>query len=176
MKKILLGALVAAAAVAAPAHAVTYTYVGSWEVDQGPNWAGSPPDGPLAYTGQEAAALLFGGSASNYVTSTVDSNPANIDGNAWYSIIGYGSAQFADNYSSKYLGLYYGPTSGYPNGDSTAAASSYVWDNAQGSSYMNYAFTVAGVPESATWAMMLVGMGAIGFAMRRRATVTVSHA
>ena len=32
------------------------------------------------------------------------------------------------------------------------------------------------VPEPATWAMMLAGMGAIGFAMRRRAKVNVSYA
>lgn len=32
------------------------------------------------------------------------------------------------------------------------------------------------VPEPATWAMMLVGMGAIGFAMRRRTAVNVSYA
>ena len=52
-----------------------YIYIGSWEVDQGPSWTTVPP----IYTGQEAAALLFGGSASNYAISTVDSNPANIN-------------------------------------------------------------------------------------------------
>lgn len=32
------------------------------------------------------------------------------------------------------------------------------------------------VPETATWAMLLVGLGAIGVAMRRRTTVAVSYA
>jgi hypothetical protein len=32
----------------------------------------------------------------------------------------------------------------------------------------NSSFYVAGVPEPATWAMMLLGFGGIGFAMRRR--------
>ena len=37
--------------------------------------------------------------------------------------------------------------------------------------------TVAAVPEPAAWAMMILGMGAIGFAMRRRKVTTrVSHA
>lgn len=36
---------------------------------------------------------------------------------------------------------------------------------------------VAAVPEPGTWAMMLLGFGAVGFAVRRRrSTVTVSHA
>lgn len=33
---------------------------------------------------------------------------------------------------------------------------------------------VAGVPEPATWAMMLLGFGAIGFAMRRKVRVALS--
>lgn len=38
--------------------------------------------------------------------------------------------------------------------------------------------TIAAVPEPATWAMMLLGFGMVGFALRRRSTVrtTVSYA
>lgn len=36
--------------------------------------------------------------------------------------------------------------------------------------------TLASVPEPATWAMMILGMGAVGFAMRRRRSVKVSYA
>ena len=34
----------------------------------------------------------------------------------------------------------------------------------------------AAVPEPATWAMMILGMGAVGYAMRRRQKVSVSYA
>ena len=37
-------------------------------------------------------------------------------------------------------------------------------------------FGTSAVPEPATWAMMLAGMGMVGFAMRRRAKVAVSYA
>jgi hypothetical protein len=33
-------------------------------------------------------------------------------------------------------------------------------------------FSAAAVPEPATWAMMILGMGAVGFAMRRKSNVT----
>jgi len=87
MKKILL------AAFAAPATAnAALVYVGSWDVSSGPSWSGSPPNGPLAYTGQEAAALLFGGNASDYQISTIDNLVANINNKAWYDTIGYGGS------------------------------------------------------------------------------------
>jgi hypothetical protein len=150
-------------AAAAPAHAVTYTYVGLWEVYQGPSWS-APPNGPLAYTGQEAAAFLFGGSAANYAISTNGTSPGLINFEAWYSIIGYpNGTAFAENYSNKYLSLYYGPSSGYPLGDPTAPASAYVNDNAIGSSYTNYAFTVSATPLPSTWLMLLSGFVGLGF-------------
>lgn len=181
-RHVALGYVVSAAMAtfgsAAPASATSYTYAGSWQVDQGPYWAGSPPNGPLAYTGQEAAALLFGGTASHYVISTVDNDPSHINFSAWYSVIGYngnqanGGSILADDYVSKYLGQYYGPTSGYPIQSPLAAASAYVRDNAEGSTFINYAFLASGVPEPASWAMLLIGFGGIGVVMRRRRAST----
>jgi hypothetical protein len=56
-------------------------FVGYWDVadPNAPIGSGTPPDGPLAYTGQEAAAFLFGGSASQYSISTVDDIVSNIN-------------------------------------------------------------------------------------------------
>ena len=171
-RAIMCFASVAAVALSAPADAATQ-YVGSWTVDQGPSWNGSPPNGPLAYTAQEAAAFLFGGNASDYAISTVSSDVNTINNMAWYSVIGYngnqgnGGSLLAQNYSSKYLGQYYGPTSGYPRGDAGAAASAYVSDNAIGGTFRNFAFRISAVPEPGTWGMMLAGFGAIGFSMRQ---------
>jgi len=40
---------------------------------------------------------------------------------------------------------------------------------------VDYRLTTAGVPEPSTWALMIVGLGAIGAAMRRRARLGWKH-
>ena len=155
-----LSAVLAASMVTGAAQAATYTYVGTWTVNQGPYWQDQPP----AYTGQEAAALLFGGSASDYVTSTIDSNSADINFSAWYSIIGYGEGVFADNYSSKL------PDGNYYDGDGYGSsidgpASAYVNDN---SSQRNYAFLISSVPEPTNIMLLLAGVGVLGLQAKRR--------
>ncbi len=166
-------AVAAALAVSVPAgSAVAATYLGSWEVDDGPGWTSQP----LAYTGQQAAALLFAGvtgdsDPTHYAVSTRGSDLGTINHMAWYSILGIsGGTMFGENYvapaSSQAPGYYY---SGNPYPYSvTDAASAYVEDNAHGSAYTNYAFYVGAVPEPETYAMMLAGLGLLG-AMKRRA-------
>ncbi len=168
-------AAVGAALLAAPAvEAATYTYVGSWQVydPAAPVWTSAPPNGPLAYTAQEAAALLFGGVASDYAISTISDLVADIDFQGWYDVIGFGAAIFAQDYNNKYLGQYYGPTVGYNFGDINNAASAFVQDNFV--TNLNYAFKVsdtAPIPLPAAFPMLALALAATGaLAVRRRKT------
>lgn len=159
-------ALLCAAALtsfgAAPASAAIL--VGSWTVDQGPGWSQVPP----AYTAQEAAALLFGGSPSDYMISTQSDT---VNHFAWVSTWGgdCGGASpcgslVAEDFKIATNGLYQSP------GDTSA----YVNDWATGATYTNYAFLPGdGVPEASTWTMLIAGIGLAGAALRRRPVVTV---
>ena len=164
MKRFLLtAAALGGFAFASGAAQAGYVYVGSWEVDSGPSWTTVPP----AYSGVSAAALLFGGIATEYVTSTVDSNPADINFSAWISTWG-GAATcggippcgtvVADTYIVSTGGLYETP------GDTSA----YVNDWAFGSQYTNYAFINTAVPEPLGIAVLGVGLLGLGAARRTK--------
>ncbi len=157
----ILGAL-AGLALAGSAQAAT-VYVGSYQVDGGEYWYNNSP----VYSAAEAAALIFGGVASDYDISTVSNQIADINNMGWYTTWGItGGQQYNEDF--KYdLG-----NDGYGNpGGSGSAISAYTWDNAQGPQYTNYVFRVdgagGGIPEPATWAMMLVGVGMAGGTLRR---------
>lgn len=151
------------------AQASTYTYVGSWLLGTGKNWTTNPP----VYSGQEAAAALFGGTASEYVTSTVDASPADINFSTWldgwadpYTYAESGMPA-SDTYSLDTGGGGYDSNPGYQS-----AYSALVQDHFTGTdpTYTNYAFVVSGVsaaPEPSTWALMLAGVAGIGLMFRR---------
>ena len=163
--------LICAAAVmtisAAAANAATYVYVGSWAVDSGPNWTSFPD----AYTGQEAAALLFGGSAADYVISTLGSDVGSIDNLSWVSTWGGACAGQFPCGTKVGESFKVSTGGGYLSAGDTSA---YVTDWAVGSEYTNYAFKISdaggAVPEPATWAMLITGFGLVGAAARRRRT------
>lgn len=126
-------------------------FVSSWDA------VGGPADyGPLS--GQEAAALLFGGDASDYVISTAGDSVATIDFQAWYLGEAIPGAIFIGAQdATEFLG---------------GALTAYGYDaEVSAGSFMNYAFREGGAgaaPEPATWALMICGFGLAGAGLRRR--------
>ena len=133
------------------------TYVGSYEVDDGPNWGGNPP----VYSGLEGAAAVFGGSPSDYRISTNPSlDPNTITDTAWYTTIGIGGGQeYASSYSLDLGNPGYGG-GGWNAGDDVSA---YCDDNAIGAQYTNHVWLV---PTPSTAA--LLGVAGLAATRRRR--------
>jgi hypothetical protein len=171
---VVVGMLTASTAQAVPVS-ITYSFVGSWQPYDitAPLYSDGVGNGPLAYTAQETAAFLFGGSPSDYVISTVGQNPGLINHLAWYDVVGFGGTELAEDYFNKYLGLYYGPVVDYDylgGGDfSSSAASAFVRNNnVFGVNYAFRAAAVSAVPVPAALPLLLTAIGGMFGARRLR--------
>jgi hypothetical protein len=148
-RKLLAAGAAATTLLAAGAADAAIVFVGSWELNTGLD------DAPLS--GQEAAALIFGGDPADYFISTEGESVAQINYRAWYAYIGLPDTVGIDEQDVK-------SSLGFD-------LSAHVNDPTLGK-YVNYAFkddgNVGGVPEPATWALMIAGFGLAGAGLRRR--------
>ena len=136
--------------------------IGSFQVDYGPSWFDVPP----AYTGQEAAALVFGGLPTDYFLSTSD---VTITHTNWVSTWGGAcggvspcGTEVAEDFKVSTGGFYQtvGDTSAYVDDWATGAQyTNYVWNSGSGS---------GSVPEPGTWLLMACGLPLLAARRLRR--------
>ncbi|MEO7716913.1 MAG: PEP-CTERM sorting domain-containing protein [Capsulimonas sp.] len=168
---------IAVTLLAAPSAHAAYVFVGSWDlgtVGGGYDNPGNPyiwSNNSQVFTGQEAAAALFGGNASDYAISTVDADAAHI--NHLTFVDGWGDTQYLYNPASETFSVDMGAPGYSDPGGVGSSYSALVTDHApfEGSgSFVNYAFrNVSAVPEPSTNAvMMLGGLTVLGMVFLRR--------
>jgi hypothetical protein len=149
----------------------TPIFAGQWELYSRPASQGNSP--PPVLSGQQAAAVLFGGSASDYLISTAGPDAADIDYLAWYDHFGFADTQakHAQDYYSDLNGngVYDGWSLG--SSDASAMVMDHPYTGPGPYPFVNYAFRVqadSAVPEPLSVGLMGVGLLGLGLLRRRR--------
>ncbi len=173
IKSLVSGIVLLSGLLAMPASAITYSYVGSWDVGDGDLWTTNPG----VFSGQEAAAFIFGGVASDYAISTVSDLVADINFKAWLD--GWGdSATYgpdggvgaAQDFKLDSGAPGYNDPYGGPSYSAYVADHFYDYNKEVGTGEaINYAFRIDrhGVPDSGSTAL-LAAIGFVALAAARR--------
>jgi len=160
MKRIVLGALAACAAwVTTPAMAAINVDVppNFYITYNGMDWAWASPCSATTPSCGDTSLLTYQGSFGWHLPTAAE------------FLLRPQASNFGTSASFRCAAAYFSDT--YTHCDYGDAQSGYIWDpSASNSSAVEtwvVRAAVGAVPEPATWAMMLLGFGAIGMALRR---------
>jgi hypothetical protein len=142
-------------------------------------WDGSHATGSALYI---SGLQSFTGGLTEYDFSTGGLNLAS--GQQYVAFLSTAGLQGGDNHTTGMpLNGFYGSSAvgggmvWYNNGNDFGALTTNGWDNTGngvGDAWFKASFNAGGVPEPASWAMMLGGFGMVGGAMRSRRKAAVS--
>jgi PEP-CTERM motif len=153
-------------------------------------------NGAVVTGSSSSHAQPFGSTGNYYSVGPDDSTPGTIDLSGfgdigsisliWGSVDSYNTLEFLDaanNVLATFSGNdIFNPANGNQTDPNTNPVVTFMLDGSSVSDFTTLRLTsdinafeidniaVRGVPEPATWAMMLLGFGAVGFALRRRRT------
>jgi len=174
----LLGAAVAVSALFAAMPAQAGTFLGVYTT-----FGGAPLSASINFTTDDAVnavgghdVLSIGGAVDGDAITGLVANPnqpfsaISSDGLWQYDNVYFDGAQQLDLWGLLFTTASGGEYNLY--GNSPGNFTLYASHNGQFGANSNGSFNIAAVPETATWAMVLFGFGAMGVAMRRRPAVS----